>query len=102
MLNCYGLRELHQYLNLPFLRMKQQLLIEQLSRASSEMVSELHKLEIGLEETKYHEFASTFAVKQKEATTKIAENREKKAKKMGRIKFRGGRIRETHFSQLTL
>ena len=79
MLNCYGLRELHQYLNLPFLRMKQQLLIEQLSRASGEMVSALNALEVGLVETKYHEFASTFAVKQKIAISKITENKEKQA-----------------------
>ena len=37
MLNCYGLKALHQYLTIPFLRMKQHSLLAQLRRSTEEL-----------------------------------------------------------------
>ena len=60
MLNCYGLKELHHYLNLPFLSLKRDVLYEQLRRSAEDLLDAAKTLEIVPELTAYSEYANNY------------------------------------------
>jgi hypothetical protein len=70
MLNCFGLKCLHQYLNIPFLRMKQQSLLAQLRRSADELQQQDTALECVLREdattSSYRQFVHLYDMKKRD------------------------------------
>jgi hypothetical protein len=60
MLNCFGLKELHHYLNLPYLSLKRDILYEQLRRSADDLLYAAKTLEVSPENTSYSDYASNY------------------------------------------
>ena len=60
MFNCYGLKELHHYLSLPFLSLKRDMLLDQLKRSAQDLLSTASLFETPLPDSSYSDFANNF------------------------------------------